>query len=266
MVDDGSSVELPLEGGNSNVVVRVGSTVRRTVPRNGGSVHRLLEYLESVGFAETPRFLGIDSQGREILSYIDGQAGLHPFSVEVRSEHSLAASVDLVRRYHDATAPFARTTTLPWRGVPVPGLAREVICHRDLAPYNFIFQGEAPVGIIDFDNAAAGSRVEDLAYFAYRFVPFSADQNLEAAGWSDDVDRAARLHFVVEHYGRIDYRRLLDIALTRLDEMQAWIRRKAALGDPAVETHLRDDHIGIYAADAEWIRENRPMLNDILEL
>ena len=64
------TVEIPLEGGRITPgVVRVGETVRR--PRNPNSefVHEVLLHLESVGFDAAPRFLGIDEQGREILSF-----------------------------------------------------------------------------------------------------------------------------------------------------------------------------------------------------
>jgi len=216
-----------------------------------------------VGFQASPRFLGIDEQRREILGYIEGSPGLHPFSAEVRSYAALTASVRLVRGYHDATASMP-TAGLDWPGTPVPGLPAEVVCHGDLAPYNFIFRGTRPVGIIDFDNAGVGSRVEDLACFAYRFAPLSAERNYPDEGWTPDVDRFGRLRLILDGYGPLDWSPLLDIVLIRLDEMITWIRTRADRGDPAVRVHLEEDHIGIYAADVAWIKENWSTLTAIV--
>src|SRR5262249_24600948 len=58
-----------LPGGFVTEVVRVGDTVRRRPGRNAGFVHRLLEWLEWVGWNGAPRFRGVDEQCREILSF-----------------------------------------------------------------------------------------------------------------------------------------------------------------------------------------------------
>jgi hypothetical protein len=38
----------------------------------------VLRYLESVGYLHAPRHLGIDDQGRDVLSYIPGRTTDHP--------------------------------------------------------------------------------------------------------------------------------------------------------------------------------------------
>ena len=47
--------------------------MRRPVHGNSPLVHALLKHLEDVGFAGAPRFLGIDSAGREVLTYVAGE-------------------------------------------------------------------------------------------------------------------------------------------------------------------------------------------------
>ncbi len=94
----------PLEGGQTTAgVVRVGDTVRRPQAANAAFAHELLRYCEEQHFESTPRFLGIDVQGREILSFLDGWA---PPSLEYSawSYGQLAAAVRLLRRFHDLTA------------------------------------------------------------------------------------------------------------------------------------------------------------------
>jgi hypothetical protein len=255
-VDD---AEITLAGGNSNSVVRVGDTVRRRVPGNGASVHALLTHLAERGFPYSPRFLGIDDRGREVLGFIAGDAGLHPFSAAVRSADALVACVRMVREYHDATAPFARTA-LAWPGRRVCDLPVEVVCHGDLAPYNIVYRGATPVGMIDFDNAAAGSRVEDLAGLVYRLAPLSAPVNYAGSGWTDDVDTFARLRTVVRTYGDADWSRLVELVLLELDAMCSWITERADRGDPAVAVHVAEDHVGSYRADIRWIEQHRSRL------
>ena len=70
---DPNQEEVPLTGGRVlRGVVRVGSTVRRPMPADPDYVHELLAHLERCGFEGAPRFLGVDSRGREIVSYIEG--------------------------------------------------------------------------------------------------------------------------------------------------------------------------------------------------
>ncbi len=72
-----TQAEIPLSGGNVNAaVMRVGDTVRRNAPPAVTTVHRLLLHLETRGFQGSPRFLGIDAQGREITRFIAGETGV----------------------------------------------------------------------------------------------------------------------------------------------------------------------------------------------
>jgi hypothetical protein len=148
--------ETPLEGGwVTEGVVRVRDTVRRPRGANAARVERLLEQLEAAGFDAAPRFLGIDDQGRTILSFIEGDVPSDCRSI-VWTDAQLAASAALLRRYHDATAGFAE--------------GAEVVCHNDFGPWNLVWRGELPVAIIDFDNAAPGSRLDDLGYALWKHL------------------------------------------------------------------------------------------------
>ena len=58
--------EEPLAGGrNAREVVRVGDTVRRAAEPGSAFAARVLGYLEASGYAYAPRYLGVDSRGRE---------------------------------------------------------------------------------------------------------------------------------------------------------------------------------------------------------
>jgi hypothetical protein len=113
--------ELPeqaLAGGRrTHGIVRVGQAVRRSLHQRSDYVHALLRHLEAVGFDGAPRLLGIDAQGREVLTCLPGE-------VVVRSpawlpDARLDSAARLIRRFHDATAG----TPWPVTGSVVPATA-----------------------------------------------------------------------------------------------------------------------------------------------
>lgn len=147
-----SAREIPLGGGwSTDGVVRVDETVRRPSVHATQTMRDVLVHLESVGFAAAPRWLGLDAQGRDVLTYLDGDTYSDCREIVWRDDQ-LTASAGLLRRYHDATA-----------GSPVAG-SREVVCHGDFGPWNLIWRDGRPVAVIDFDNAHPGERVEDVGY------------------------------------------------------------------------------------------------------
>src|SRR4051794_37972684 len=156
-----SEQETRFADGNLSDVVRVGDTVRRVPGTWSLAVHALLRHLESVGFDGAPRFLGIDARGREVLSFVAGET-VRP-DIPDWSEELLDGVGRLLRRYHEAAAGFVPLADAAWqRGVGAP-TGGEVICHNDVGPWNVVVRGGEPVALIDWDLAAPGPRVWDMA-------------------------------------------------------------------------------------------------------
>jgi Ser/Thr protein kinase RdoA (MazF antagonist) len=176
-----SEIEVPLTGGRITPgVVRVGDTVRRPIRGDRSDVHALLKHLEEVGFDGTPRFLGIDGQNREILSFLPGEV---PPDLAHFNDTQLRAAGGLLRRFHDATAEIAATRHA------------EVICHNDWTPSNTVFRDCLPYGIIDFDTIAPGSRLWDLGYSAFSWL------DLGNTDYSGD-EQIRRLTVFADGYGQ----------------------------------------------------------------
>ncbi len=256
--------ETVLEGGNSNVVVKVGATVRRLTGPHSEAVHGLLRHLEHAGFEASPRFLGIDDRGREILTFVEGKVGTYPMDAGARSLEALESATAILRALHDAT----RGLQLPpgYADHAVRGTTPEVVCHWDAAPYNYVFDDTRAVGLIDFDNAGPGRRIDDLAYFAYRFAPLCDDSNLDDGGWDLDVDRFGRLRRVAELYPDPRWQELPELIVARLQKMKDWILSRAEAGDPAFDTHVENDHCGIYTRDQAFVEAARPEIIAAVDL
>jgi Ser/Thr protein kinase RdoA (MazF antagonist) len=142
----------PLSGGRlSSGVYRLGDTVRRPMSGSSDFTASLLTLLESRDFRGSPRFLGRVG-GMDVLSFVPGQV---PARFRSWTDHQVRAAAVLLRKMHDAT-----------RGSELAGRF-DVVCHHDPGPNNAVFQDGVPVAFIDFDEAAPGSPLEDVAYLAW---------------------------------------------------------------------------------------------------
>lgn len=92
---------------------------------------------------------------------------------------------------HDASVPLVGQD-LVW-SMPRHEPA-EVICHNDAAPYNMTFIDGRIAGLFDFDTAAPGPRVRDLAYLAYRLAPLAEDSGVDTS----EQERLARIDLLVQ--------------------------------------------------------------------
>jgi len=201
-----------LPGGHVNAVVRLGDTVRRRPAEDAAFVHELLRHFESHGWTGAPRYLGVDEQGREILSYIDGQV---PWQGHTPSVDGLVALAELVRQFHDLTA-----------GTDLAG-DEEVVCHNDLSPKNTVYRGRLPIAFIDWDIAAPGRRVHDVAHICWQYVDLGP-------GVADVAEAARLVRVIADAYGLADRSELVDTILWWQDRCWRGIEAGADAGVPAM--------------------------------
>lgn len=253
--------EEKLSGGNVSDVYRIGETVRRHMKPESPKIHRLLKHLENKNFSYAPRFLGIDEKGREVLSFIEGEAGNYPVKKYMWSDSSLEEIAKMLRLYHDAVSDFSFDRS--WQPLDHTPLPLEVLCHNDFAIYNIVFEGERPRGIIDFDHAGPGPRLWDIAYALYTCVPlsrFNLQESVEEAVYYDslkDADRIKqRIRLFYDSYGRKIDEEFIEMVLLRLEGLCKTIARKAGEGDLAFQKMIVDGHIEHYQEEMEFIREH----------
>lgn len=235
--------ETLLEGGNVNSeVVRIGNSVRRAMGPQSPTIHKLLAHLEARGFTASPRFLGIDEKGREILTFIEGESEF-PDQLWQRDE-PLVAAAKLLRAYHDATEDFEDTASHKWAFSYPDRTLHEVICHNDFAPYNMIFNDGNPQSIIDFDLAGPGPRLRDVAYLAYWMVPLSFHgEDMKPHAQSDLANGSARLKLFCATYDIPCDRALLQMVAEVLHHMSDEATMEETLGKEGAERLKNGGHL-----------------------
>ncbi len=177
---DGNLREVVLPGGiaNRGKVVRVGETVHRPQRDTSRATHALLQHLEAVGFDGAPRFLGVDSQNREVLTYIPGTPVIPPYPDWALTDQALISVAKLLRAYHDAVASFD-PTPYTWPPSPPEPMAGELVSHNDPNLDNIVFREGRAVALIDFDLASPGSRLWDVACAARLWAPLRPDVHIK---------------------------------------------------------------------------------------
>jgi thiamine kinase-like enzyme len=86
---------------------------------------------------------------------------------------------------------------MTWRDELADPAGGFVVFHNDVCLENVVFRGGVAVALLDFDFAAPGRPVYDLAQFARMCVPVEDDDNATQLGWLP-ADRPARLRLVAD--------------------------------------------------------------------
>ena len=237
-------VEIPLEGGNITAgVVRVGDTVRRPLGASSDLTHAVLLHLEAAGFPHSPRFLGIDDQGREILTYAPGRT-IWPHEADLLDRGGCVEPVAaLVARLWEAMTTF-----------PSP------LAHGDLAPWNVVLGDDGTWTLIDWDEVAPDEPATELAYVLHTFLPLWPTSTFA----DDDVELRRRIEVFTARLGA--GRELVDEALRRVPAKCRSIARAAeagaAAGRPAFQRMVDEGHPKVWRDAADHVERRLPALLD----
>jgi hypothetical protein len=152
----------------------------------------------------------------------------------------------MVREFHDLTAGTSLAA------------GQEVICHNDLSPKNTVYRdagaGLRPVAFIDWDIAAPGARIHDIAHVCWQYLGLGPDTG-------DTGAAGQRMRLICDAYGLRDRDSLVDTVVWWQDRCWLGIEAKAAGGDPAM-TRLRDSGIArSVRAAAGWVARHRAELS-----
>lgn len=219
-------------------VVRVGDTVRRPHQPQSLAVAEYLDHLEQVGFAGSPRYLGRDEAGRDVLTFLHGEVPGDPVEPWATEEQLLASVARLVRELHTASAGFAaeRGFAAPhgsvWRrdlvpvDLPAPEPTPQLVSHLDVTPQNVVVRAGEAVALLDFDLAGPTTRLTDVYNTAMHWVPLRHPADVTPP-WVG-LDPLARLRVFADAYGLTAAERgaLPELGIARAD--LSWARMRAS--------------------------------------
>lgn len=253
MIEDGAT-----DKGSVTTVRRIGETIRRPVGEWTPAVHALLTHLESVGFTRAPRVLGIDGTD-EVLSLLHGEPAFTPWPPALRSTAGISALGSWLRDYHDAVRDFEPPADARWQGQEDQWRPGMVIRHGDLGPWNSIWNGDRLAGFIDWDFAAPGHALDDLAQLAWYAVPLRPTEQQQRVPIAGEHTLRNRFNALCAAYGARPAAVLdaLDAVQSREAER---IERLGRRGHEPWLTFLTRGDVAEMMAERSWLRSQRTVL------
>ena len=239
----------------------MGDTVVRPVAPCRRATHALLGHLAEVGFDGAPRVLAA-GPFTETLTYIDGHAAVPPLAEDTLTDSALVSIADLVRRYHLAAATFD-PSGYQWPR-PIPARFRTgLVSHNDVHPANLVFRDGRAVALIDFDLAAPGAPLWDVAATARLWAPLRSPADIA----DDRRDRAlARARILVDAYGLDEAGRagLVDAVRASHDWMVGVVADGAAHGVPGFAAYWGPDAAARARRTDAWLGANASRITTTL--
>ncbi len=175
------------------------STVRRAVLPWTPSVHRFLNYLESREF-EAPRSRGIDDEGQEGVSWIEGWVSPIPFDGPMLRNRGLRSVGRLLREFHEVSKDYRPPAKTIWAHGSIPKRKGDVIRHGDLGAGNIVWRDGRAAAFIDFEFAVPGPAIDDLAMAAWTLIPLGPPQDQTRAGFPEGAPLRMRLEALCAGY------------------------------------------------------------------
>ncbi|MGO9505689.1 MAG: phosphotransferase enzyme family protein [Streptosporangiaceae bacterium] len=246
--------------------MRIGDSLRRPVRPFTATVQAYLAHLRSVGFTGAPAPLGVDDQGREVLSYVPGDVPREPLAAETAGEEVLTALARLIRQLHDASQGWTPPPDAVWGAqrsgpnVPPPADGNpELVSHRDYCPGNVVFRDGLPAALIDFDLARPTTRLYEIANALYWWAPRYDPKDRAPAFADADIPRRAAIFADAYGMSQEQRRDLVPLARRMIHRFHLSIRA-AAETDPVFRALWEDNGKDRLPRAETWIGQEGPAI------
>jgi hypothetical protein len=191
-----------LSGGmmNPGAVFRRGDVVHRPAQGHAAAIHRFLGALREQGFDGAPEPVGL-ADGREQLTFVAGDVALMPYPAWSMSEAALASVGAMLRRFHAAASAVPVEEGVAWAMGFADPQGGTMVCHGDACVENVVFRDGEAFGLIDFDMAAPGRPLWDVAMAARYWVPMLDPETAAQFPPYVGLDSVRRLRILADGYG-----------------------------------------------------------------
>jgi len=245
-----------LAGGRVGKIFREDDIVRRPANKWTIHIHQFLNYLHENGVSFVPKPIGITEQNDELITYMPGDVFNYPLPKKLLSEEALISSAKLLYKFHEVSKTYVSKLTMDEQWMLPSVEPIEVMCHGDFAPYNVTTNNGIAIGIIDFDTLHPGSKMWDIVYGLYRFVPLSWDANTEANFTLQE--KIKRTALFLDTYGiNADARKnTVKLLISRLQALMSFMQAEAANGNEDFQRNIKDGHMQIYIDDISLLKKH----------
>jgi Phosphotransferase enzyme family len=228
-------------------------------------VQAYLAHLRDAGFTGAPLPLGVDEQGREVLSFVHGHVHGWPLPPAAWGEDVLVALARLIRALHDASAGWVPPPGAVWGGSPANTgqitERTELVSHRDYARGNVVFRAGLPAALIDFDLAKPTSRVYDIANALWFWAPLREGDPRDRPPALAEADIPHRVVVFADAYG-MTARQRAELAPLAVDIARRYHEdsRASAELNPVWRTAWEDGGKDVLPRAEAWVREMAPAI------
>lgn len=202
---------------------------------------------------------GPGRHGRNLIFLTTGRVGCEPNAGGIQLQQQGLLAYEL-----------ASPTELPRGPVPVPSTGRDhpietpvrrtplkvekTTASNDLSPKNTVYRPVSgalrPVAFIDWDLAAPGARIHDVAHVCWQYLGLGPSVE-------DASETARRLRLIADNHELVDRRELVSAILWWQDRCWRGIEAAADSGDLAM-IRLRDTGAVTEVQDAyQWVVDHR---------
>jgi aminoglycoside phosphotransferase (APT) family kinase protein len=218
--------------GNGGRIVRDGNSVRRPAGPHDQATAALLNALADTEFA-APIPVGAIEDSIRLFEWIDGDVGVPPFPAWVMTDEALASAGRLLRSYHSVAAALDLPAGLEWSQEMADPEGGAIICHNDVCPENVVYRDGQAIALLDFDLAAPGRPLWDLAQMARMWSPLRPPQ-LVVQGM-EELDPFHRLGVLARAYGlgTAEHAEFVETVIESRRRADEFLRRRLAAHEPA---------------------------------
>lgn len=248
--------------GREEIIIEKAFVRRPKVPWSK-DIQRFLRFLQDQQINYVPKPLGFDQEEHELVSFVPGEVYDQPLPDELYTDEVLCLVAERLRDFHDRSVGFLERLTGEEQWMLEYSGPTEVMCHNDFAPYNMTIVDGEPFGLFYFDTVRPGSRLWDVSYAAYRWVPLYFDGNSRLS-----ETQCHRLKLFVDTYrlSNNDRVQIVDCLIDRLCALVAFMSRKGEEGNGNFQKNIDEGHLAKYQYDIQCLKENKSQVIEWIKI